>query len=134
MKIYWVPQLPLKYIRGNEGLVYDPKLFGRLKKSIEENGFRNPVYGTAVNKMVQIGPGKQRHKAAVELGLDHMPAIVWDYDGSFAFIKEDGVGILELYTPEEIEAHFDDNHTVNRASWERGRLAIQKTFNWRDEQ
>lgn len=131
-KAYYCPKIPVDMIEGNEGLVYIEKHYHRLVKSIEEEGFRNPLFGVMVDGKVRVGPGKQRHKAAKQLGIETVPVLIWDRDGTFAKIKH-GIWHVQCNDIETIEAYFDDKHFVDVNSYNRGRLAVKKTIEWRQE-
>ena len=132
VKAYYCPLVPTEMVEGNEGLVYIEKHYNRLVKSVEEEGFRNPLFGVMVDGKIRVGPGKQRHKVAVQLGIEHLPILIWDRDGTFAKIKEN-IYHIPADSAEKIEQYFDDKHHVDMNSYNRGRLAVKKTIQWSQE-
>jgi len=131
--IRYVPCLPIEYIRHNSNnLLVTPKFLHRLKESLKTEGMQNPIIGETVQDRVQVGPGKQRLRAAIELGWDTVPVMVWDKHNIIPNLR---VEFEEVPTDAGvIEAFFFDDHEVDRVALSRGNLAIKKTVNWRDKQ
>ncbi|MBM4081149.1 MAG: ParB/RepB/Spo0J family partition protein, partial [Planctomycetes bacterium] len=56
--------------------VFDPAALERLVESINENGLLQPVVVRRVGEKYELIVGERRWRAAQQLGLDKLPAIV----------------------------------------------------------
>lgn len=69
-----------------------PKFQEALRDSIKAEGFRNPIVVYSLPEGVFISFGQSRLRAARDLGLERIPAIVNDYSERFV----DGENVTEL--------------------------------------
>ena len=80
-------------------------------KSIKEFGFRQPI---VVDEHGVIIVGHTRYKAALKLGLTHVPAHV----------------AVEL-TPDQVKAYrIADNQTASIATWDDDKLPLELACGW----
>ncbi len=77
-----------------------PQFQEALRESIEREGMRNPVIVYATSEGDFIGFGGSRLRAARDLGLEELPAIINDYVGRYAE--------AESVTPENWHLFFTD--------------------------
>lgn len=123
-----------------------PQFQEALRESIGREGFRNPiiVYATAEGDFV--GFGGSRLRAARDLGLERLPALVNDYVGRY----RDSVAVTEdnweefftdvpeylEFTPTGVDTHYSlernrrNHYDPKGMEWADGADFIEEEFSW----
>ena len=123
-----------------------PKFQQALRESIEREGFRNPViiYSTSEGDFLSFGGSRLR--AARDLQLESIPALVNDYSGRYSDCPEvtpdnvfdfftDVPEFIE-FTPTGVDTHYSlernrrDHYDPAGIAWAEGADFIDEEFSW----